>query len=1205
MAVTDNEYVFNDNTPVGDFNIKPTIETPEHKAPGFFRSLYEEFKETTPFITAPTALYDYAHKLYLGAQQSPEGWSAFNTKKLEGLQPTDYADILSADSQAQQDWLIQEKIDDYAHREWLDEGSIPGRVIGGLAGFIINPIKYPNVKMFQSLSKPTAFFANAAINLPGNLAESVVINALDNATHATKTWQDTGLETLRDGIFGAVQFGGLGLRESFKLNKRLDNLKYLNDDIEWVAKFKKGTNEFDGWKAEPLNDSVGAARVSEAQKFVDEGLYLYGESGWFKKLFTLSPVTRMMTNPFLAVREWGGAVFRPSGVLKYKSSFAEADMSAEQIMKGYIAGAYNAERQVNNLWESYIGINHNLPAKETLGLLKKKFADGNVKSRAEFTEEVGIAFRNGDKSTIPEVEQAARIVRESVYSKLYNKAVELELLPKDLDPITAISYLNKNYHKDKIMLDPVGFKTAITDDLMNQVKQINEYTGPINSLRGELKDVSTSIKAAKEAGETELLKVLRKKKKVLSENISAEQKSLNDRVLSKEIEPILVSERVNFTKAEQAELEALREKYVKPREKLKTKEERAAFDKMVDTELGERVAAKSLNEKFYNAKAATRGKVKLKDPLAVPGLRKAITDTEAKTIAENAYMKILNMNSEQMFAQAFEERFANGGTNPLHRRTLMVRDNSVQNFLVNDINQLSHVYTNFMSRMIGLEESLKPHSSFGYREGLKSFTDKINTEFSDMLKRLEAKPRDAKRDTEIKKLHKEKDKAIDLLNKSYKAYWGNYNLDKYSSGVLDTLGALRAWTVSTGLGALPLVQIPELGNIIGEYGLGPFLADGLFPTIKNAFSKKNLVKQDLAHAKLAIDRTLASYSDRLWGHGSEYSSKSFVPRVAAVAANKLGNITGSNLINDTLQEISGRLSMSRTIEVLDKYVKGVPLTKIENERLFLMGINKQKYAKDIIEQFSEHGTIVSHEGGIKAYEANFHLWGTKNGVVSKEGTDAMRTLLNGIQQEVESVIIKPNIADLPFAFRDPVMQSITLFMGYSFAQTQMKLINTMQRPTANKMMGILTSMTLASFVNPLRELISGKEPDLTPKALMASAITNGFPGGYFIDIFNRLNSTLNIPVLNELKNDRYRGKGAAQLFGGAIGTAADDIVRLMNIGFNVAGGGGISESDVRKAVKALPWTSAWQFRYPVDQFIKSLELPQKARPAEKLGIFSE
>ncbi len=287
----------------------------------------------------------------------------------------------------------------------------------------------------------------------------------------------------------------------------------------------------------------------------------------------------------------------------------------------------------------------------------------------------------------------------------------------------------------------------------------------------------------------------------------------------------------------------------------------------------------------------------------------------------------------------------------------------------------------------------------------------------------------------------------------------------------------------------------------------------------------------------------------------------------ANAAEKLGNVTGSNQFEDFIQDMSGRISQSKTLQALRKHKAGETLSKAEHERLHLLGLNKHEWTDRILQQYDEFGYNAKYGKGKKssqAHMANYEDW---------TDVEAAQVLLNSIKQEVDTIALKTNLADVPFCFKDPLVQSITMFMGYSFAATNSRLINLIQRPNANAVMGEFMAMAIGAYVDPLRQYLSGREPDLSSRALMASAVTNGSPGGVFIDGFNRMNAIFDIPYLRQLKTDRYQGKGAASLLLGAPGAAMDDIIRLIDTGANVAAGGSASQSDIKRAIKAVPWTS--------------------------------
>lgn len=1162
------EAVLPDNTPIGNVPLESIPAEPHREAPGFFRSIVGEALEYNPEINIATGVVNKFQDLNAMFDERPDGWNQFNYEALENSNPEDWGDILSGATPKQQQLIKDRRNEERADREWLSDGNWAGRLIGGAVGWTASMVnKIPIAGQFKSLSKAESFIKAAAKATPGLVAQSAVVNATRQLSNDTLGLDDWFLDTMKDSVFAAGIFGAVSAKGALNLQGRLKGLKYLYDDIDYVAK-TDAEGGFAGWEAtEAPGGSVGAARVSEAQKFVDQGLDIYGESTWFKKAFSFSPVVKMATSQFLAVREWGDIMFRPSNILKVKSADTFGHQSAEQMMKGLQAGAYNSERLTNSLWEDYVGIDSRLPVKDSLANVKKKLSQGNMLLRQEFKEQVGVALRNGDEHAIKEVSEASKVWRKQ-YQKLYDEAVKQDILSADLNPITAMSYLNRVHNKTKMNLEGEEWKRSVSEDILKQSQEINTWMGPITELRGQLKALKGQPKSPE-------LKAARAK---LREEIKVSKTRLEQSILDGTIDPILVSERPHFTKEQQVTLKELHAK---------------EYDEVFELAMSGKID-KNL---FTKTK---KGSIKLKDPKDVPPLRKAVDERGASRIAEGSYNKILNQNEEQMMAQAFSDIKASSGSSPLKRRTLMVRDNTLEPWLVNDIDTLGHLYTNFMSRKIASDKALKSLGGVGTaKDELGGIINKLNKEFLQKKSVLEKMPHTKKRDKLIEKLTKEKDEGIDLMNKGWKAFWGNYNTDKYSPDMKSFLAGLRDWVAATGLGALPLMQLTDVAMMIREFGLGPTVKEGLFPAIKGIFNGNfKHTRADLAHANLGINTALQAYSDGLWGAGTQYHPRGWVSRSMANASSKLGNITGSNQFEDMMQHITGIISQSKTLSALKKYASGNKLSKVENERLNLLGLNQQEWADRILKQYDIYGGKAPNGAGKTASEAhiaNYELW---------HDQEAAQVFLNSIKQEVDTVILKTNIADVPFCFRDPVVQSITMFMGYSFASTNARLLNLMQRPTANKVMGELLAMTIGAYIDPLRQYLSGREPDLSTEALMASAVTNGAPGGVFVDGFNRMNAIFDIPYLRKLKNDRYRGKGAASLLLGAPGTALDDIIRLIDTGANIAAGGTASESDVRRAFKAIPWTSAWEFRSPVNSFIESQNI-SKTRKRAVEGLFSE
>lgn len=1184
-------------TPVGSVyltGLKPLVDVPDpHNRPGFFSSIAGGFVETNVEANLIQKAAKSGEWQQAGLQDIPEGWKPMNEEILADMPLSTmkyWGRLLSDDSKTPAQQLLKKQwiMEEIAQEEYMSQGSGIGRFVGWIGGGLISTASLiPLAGQLNFMTKSAGVVSNIARNFPGMLAGSAYVSAARVANMETLELKDWYKETLAGAFLGSLTVGAMGAKAASNIQARGKYLKEtLDPDLEFIAKTStKG--EFDGWMVRSVtDDSVGAMKAKNAQILVDEGIDKIGENKVFKKMFSLSPTVRGLVSDSPVVRKFMANLARPSNILtkNMKEGFAEG-FSAEQILKGFKAEAYNLERMINEGWQQYVGIKG--PLADSRAVIKK-IIDGNTLARSQWGEEIAYALRNGDKHTsIPEITGLCADIRKH-YSGLYKRAKELDMDFPDLDPITATSYLNRVYNKTKMQADPQGFIDTVAQRMWENSQAVQGWLSPVTALKKQRADLSAQIKTIKKTKgyknkTAEINKIVRQRRKLLEE-IGEQNEIIQTKITEGEIPAILLEQRVRFNEKELAMLE---ERAV-PINQVKDKLKKAI-------EAKDREAVKKLKEelKFLKLKVKTdvatgripkhlvRGKGTLLSAADQVKLRKPfVTKGDAAKTAKRVYDTILQENDEQMIARSFEEM---RGTNPLTARSLMVEDNHLHPYLINNVPQLTHMYTNFVGRKIALNEMAKKYRTSGDKL-LGEIKLKLKEDFDLSQSKIISKFEGAEREKKILADRKKYEGHVDFVEKAMAVFEGNYNRNNYSPGVRDFLNAARNWTVTTALGALPFIQATEAAMIIKAYGLGPFLKEGLFPMISSVFKGKGLLvaREDLAHAKLAINASLAAFSDQLYGEGSQYLAQGWLGRAFNTAANKFGNFTGANQLIDVMQDISGRLSQSKTIATLKKLKAGQELTEQEIDRLSLLGFSAQEYQYDrgkgmvdrILAQVEEHGTEVDG-----AFIANYTKW---------KDFEASEFMLNGIQQEVQSVILTPNYYDVPFAFHDPVVGALTMFWSYGFASTNARLIPLLQRPDAQMIMGEILGMSLAAWVNPLREAVSGREPDTSPKALLASAITNGAPGGVFMDLFNRVNASFDMPFLKEFRTDRYQGKGMGTLFGGALGSLGDNIATAVNMFLS----GQISESALRRTLKAVPYASSWWLREQVNAMIEAQGLPK-------------
>jgi hypothetical protein len=96
-------------------------------------------------------------------------------------------------------------------------------------------------------------------------------------------------------------------------------------------------------------------------------------------------------------------------------------------------------------------------------------------SRSDFRIAVGKAMRRGDVSPDAAVTKAAKVLRRDVVEPLAAEAQRLGLLPKDLDPITAVSYFSRVYNIAAMKANQTEFERIVANWFLG-TKQVDDFS---------------------------------------------------------------------------------------------------------------------------------------------------------------------------------------------------------------------------------------------------------------------------------------------------------------------------------------------------------------------------------------------------------------------------------------------------------------------------------------------------------------------------------------------------------------------------------------------------------------------------------------------------------------------------------------------------------------------------------------------------------
>ena len=148
-----------------------------------------------------------------------------------------------------------------------------------------------------------------------------------------------------------------------------------------------------------------------------------------------------------------------------------ASRSMRKATASLFENPYAVDGGVTNAVESEATLSRGLLANalEKHNKLYRQYKNGGGKLRPyEFNQTVSRALRNGDVSDIPEAAQSAKAFRHELYEPIKKNAIEVGLLPEDVDVSTAVSYLNRRWNKDAINANLPQFISKVSDWLKSE-----------------------------------------------------------------------------------------------------------------------------------------------------------------------------------------------------------------------------------------------------------------------------------------------------------------------------------------------------------------------------------------------------------------------------------------------------------------------------------------------------------------------------------------------------------------------------------------------------------------------------------------------------------------------------------------------------------------------------------------------------------------
>ncbi|HYT01772.1 MAG TPA: hypothetical protein VEL70_02600 [Candidatus Acidoferrum sp.] len=1204
--------VLPDETPIGFQQVQPIFE--EKPSIGFTETVKNIFKRENSVYTAINYINDKNLAAPApGDEDVPDDWKALNEQSIVGI-PKQYWPELAKANTPKELQIIQTRIGEQIDLDQrIGRGGFVGRLAGSLVAGAIDPINLLPVYGQLKYAKLGAGFIKNTIKaapqmaLATGLSEAVIV-----ASQETKDKQDWIWNTLTGAVVGSVLSGGIkSLGDARTISKQTKILNAIDEDISFKADLNPdGT--FKDYKAEANpGSSVGAAAVKDLQHVVNEGIADFGENAFFKLATKFSPNSRLLTSDYQAAREWALGVFDNSYITNGIKQGIIPETSAERKLITWMSLKDSVLNDARNMY--YDSLDMKGPLKD----IRSHFEKTNPWDKV--SEEACNALRSGEKSDNPLAQQIALHTRVELMDKIYNQFTDRNILKPGIKPKTAESYFTRIWDRDTLSVNENEFIDCVTSFLKHRNEELFNLEAPLKIHQASINSLKEDIKASKSNPET--LKSLESRLKELTSQEESIRGDIQSKIDSGEIKPLYTEGRSNLDLAQEVQYKELVKPLREAEEALKsakTSSEKRAAKEAIKREkqaLNDKMARGEVNEGlFYTTYPSNKpGEIKyhLIDQEKKPWLSTHIPETEWYKVAKSYHTSLMLQKDEQVMAEAFGA-YERGGVNPLKERTVMLPDVGFgfEKFLVNDLEKVLSVYTGFSSRKLGLHDFFSKYG-ISAENGKEEFIAKLISEKEakrqSVLKRIEVipeaerakaidenvkkgmspeqaalpeytpterlvdTPKTKERDDAIRKIDKSFEKTLSDINDSNSVFWGNYT-DR-STTLSRVLKSQRDLAASTMRGAVLLVALPETFAPIFKAGPWTYVKDGLIPTLKYLINNKTLRKQDFADAGIAVETALGNHMDRIWGDGGYYPDKTVPEKVLSNAAKISGNLFLVNQLTDFNKSVAANIAQAKILRLMEKYTAGKKLTQKEIEYLGEIRLDPDKWGKRIMNEFNTPGIGERIDG---SYTNNFRKW---------KDFDASQAFRSALSKEVDMVISKPNMLDLPFSMRNPVIASMTQFMSWSFGATSNYLLPLLQRPDAEKVVSMLLMMSAASMVGPMRQLAAGQEVDMNPDTLFKEAFFNSGVLGIYGDVPARLLAAFDLPFAPH----RYKKKSFSEMVLGPLGGLGQMGMDLVNSAIS----GQMTESDVKKLIRLIPFMNAFYLRKLTNQWVDTLSLPQK------------
>lgn len=765
-----------------------------------------------------------------------------------------------------------------------------------------------------------------------------------------------------------------------------------------------------------------------------------------------------------------------------------------------------------------------------------------------FKSEVDRALRNGDRHEIPQVAAAAKYFRETIIQPLTAEAQRLKMLPEDLDPKTADSYMMRVWDRAKIV-----------------------------ALRGDFTRIVAGHLGEQEAKKIVLQDRLRDELAALS-RVEAELA----RLVKAAPDDAFAASEIARLESRQIALKTNLEDIVLAWEGKSAKEAQAAL-RQVNRADEARVSAQAAGLAGGGGQA-----LRAADPVVMAAIdamlaTNRITDPqELQKLAGEIADRILGTPDGRLPYDAATGGPAGAGGSeargPLAARVFMIPDELVRNFLVQDVEEVGAMFLRTMAADVRLTERF---GDVNMTEAMKRITEEAAEKASA-----------AKTPAEARRIDDAKNNAIADLAAVRDRIRGTYGLTSDPRGRFFGRMASTAQRVNvlSMLGGVALSSLPDLAGVQWRHGFASAFRHAWIPYAKFLLSPQTrkavlAYKDQLQTMGIAADTYLATRQSSLYDIMEPYQPQSRFERAVKVAADKFQLFNVLSYWTDFAKLAGGMVSSAETMKAVRALARGTP-TPLQIRNLAEGGIDRMM-AERIARQLERPGGFDVVNG---TEIPNTGVWddiGARNAFEGIVGRDA------------DIMVITPG-QEKALMFNHPVGGLVLQFKSFVAAAHERMLIRSLQARDRNVLQGLVSAIALGVTAEAIYSWLNGRDMPRDPANLIKAGLERSGVLGWY----QEFNSAM--AKVSSGRADAFRLIGAERPdsrfisrgnFGAFLGPTVGKIEDLMRVTGSVSQGNWTAR-DTRRIRKLLPAQNLFYIRGLLDKLEDGVNAAAGVAPLE-------